>query len=38
MKEMSNKKMTGYASIDNPQSIGSTFFEKNPIIPCININ
>ncbi|MBQ2409572.1 MAG: acyl--CoA ligase [Bacilli bacterium] len=37
MKEMSNKKMTGYASIDNPQSIGSTFFEKNPIIPCINI-
>ena len=37
MKEMSNKKMTGYASIDNPQSIGSTFFEKNPIIPSVNI-
>lgn len=37
MKEMSNKKMTGYASIDNPQSIGSTFFEKNPIIPSVNV-
>lgn len=31
------KKLTGYASIDNPQSIGSTYFEKNPIIPNTNI-
>jgi acyl-coenzyme A synthetase/AMP-(fatty) acid ligase len=34
---MKNKELTGYASIDNPQSIGSTFFEKNPIIPSVNI-
>lgn len=34
---MKDKKLTGYASIDNPQSIGSTFLEKNPIIPSINI-
>jgi len=31
------KKLTGYASIDNPQSINSTFFEKHPIIPSVNI-
>lgn len=34
---MKNKNLTGYASIDNPQSIGSTFFEKKPIIPSVNI-
>ena len=34
---MKDKKLTGYASIDNPQSIGSTFLEKNPIIPSVNI-
>lgn len=34
---MKNKELTGYASIDNPQSIGSTYFEKNPIIPSVNI-
>ena len=34
---MKNKELTGYASIDNPQSIGSSYFEKNPIIPSVNI-
>lgn len=34
---MKEKKLTGYASVDNPQSIGATFLEKNPIIPSINI-
>ena len=28
---------TGYASIDLPQSMDSTFFEKNPLIPNANI-
>ena len=31
------KKLTGYASIDKPQSVNSTFFEKNPIIPSIDM-
>ena len=31
------KKMTGYASIDNPHSINSTFIEKHPVLPNINI-
>ena len=34
---MENKKLTGYASVDNPQSINSTFFEKHPIIPSTNL-
>lgn len=36
---MKNKKenFTGFASIDSPQSINSTFFEKNPVIPNTNI-
>lgn len=34
---MKEKKLTGYASIDNPQNIGSTFFEKNAYIPNTNI-
>lgn len=34
---MKKKELTGYASIDNPQSIGATFLEKNPIIPSVNI-
>lgn len=29
---MKNKKLTGYASIDNPQNIGATFFT-----PLLNI-
>lgn len=33
----SNQKLTGYASIDKPQNIGSTFFERHPLIPNINI-
>lgn len=42
IKELSGKlklkgTKTGYPSIDNPQSQNSTFFEKNPIIPNINI-
>lgn len=32
-----NNKMTGYASIDNPHEKGFSFFQKNPIIPNINI-
>lgn len=32
-----NKKLTGYASIDNPQSRESKYFERNPIIPNVNI-
>ena len=31
------KEITGYASIDEPQSRESTYFEKNPIIPNTNI-
>lgn len=31
------KELTGYASIDIPQSRKSTYFEKNPIIPNTNI-
>lgn len=31
------KKLTGYASIDNPQSKNSTFLEKKPIIPNTDI-
>lgn len=34
---MRKKELTGYASIDNPHEIGSSFFEKNPIIPNTNI-
>ena len=34
---MKEKKLTGYASLDNPQSIGATFLEKNPIIPSVNL-
>lgn len=34
---MKEKKITGYPSIDNPQNIGATFFEKNAIIPNTNI-
>ena len=34
---MKEKKLTGYPSIDNPQNIGATFFEKNAIIPNTNI-
>ncbi len=33
---MKNKK-TGYASIDRPYEVDATFFEKNPIIPNLNI-
>ena len=29
---MSKKILTGYPSKDDPQSINSTYFEKNPII------
>lgn len=29
--------LSGYASIDNPQNIGASFFKKNPIIPNTNI-
>ena len=36
-KENSRSKLTGYASIDNPQNIGATFIERHPIIPSINI-
>lgn len=32
-----NKKLTGYPSIDKPQNIGASFFEKNPIIPDMSI-
>lgn len=31
------KKMTGYPSIDLPQTKNSTFFEKNPIIPGVDM-
>ena len=31
------KSKTGYASIDLPQSVNSTFFEKHPLIPNANI-
>ena len=31
------KNLTGYASIDSPQSVNSTFIEKNPLIPNTNI-
>ena len=34
---MPNDKLTGYSSIDKPQSKNATFFEKNPIIPSIDI-
>ena len=34
---MENSRLTGYPSIDKPQCAGSTFFQKNPIIPSINI-
>ena len=33
---MKNKKLTGYPSIDLPQSKNASFFEKNPIIPTID--
>lgn len=32
-----NNNLTGYASIDLPQSINSTYFEKNPIIPSVDM-
>ena len=31
------KELTGYPSIDKPQSRGASFFEKNPIIPSIDM-
>ena len=31
------KELTGYPSIDLPQSVNATFWEKNPIIPGIDI-
>ena len=31
------KELTGYPSIDKPQSKNASFFEKNPIIPSIDI-
>lgn len=31
------KQITGYPSIDKPQNIGTSFFQKNPYIPNINI-
>ena len=31
------KEKTGYPSIDKPQSVDATFFEKNPIIPSIDM-
>ncbi len=31
------KKLTEYPSIDNPQSMNATYFERNPIIPNLNI-
>jgi len=34
---MKRKNLTGYPSVDNLQASESTFFEKNPIIPNINI-
>ncbi|MBQ2910562.1 MAG: acyl--CoA ligase [Bacilli bacterium] len=34
---MSRKKLTGYPSKDNPQSVEATFLERNPIIPSVNI-
>lgn len=34
---MKKNNLTGYPSIDNPQSKDATFFEKNPIIPNVNI-
>lgn len=34
---MKNKELTGYASIDKPQNIGASFFERNPVIPNTNI-
>lgn len=34
---MPNKKFTGYPSIDKPQSRNAGFFERNPIIPSIDI-
>lgn len=34
---MKNNILTGFASVDNPQNIGASFFEKNPIIPNTNI-
>lgn len=37
IKTMSKKILTGYPSKDDPQSINSTYFEKNPIIPNVNI-
>lgn len=32
-----SKKLSGYASIDNPQAIGASFLEKHPIMPNTNI-
>lgn len=31
------KNKTGYASIDEPQNLGHSFFEKNPIIPNMSV-
>jgi len=29
--------LTGFPQKDNPQNLGASYFEKNPIIPNINI-
>ncbi len=34
---MKEKKLTGYASVDLPQSKNATYFEKKPIIPNVDI-
>lgn len=34
---INEKKLTGYPSIDKPQSKNATFFEKKPIIPSMDI-
>lgn len=34
---MKQKKLTGYPSIDLPQSAQATFFEKNPLIPGVDM-
>ena len=36
-KSFIKKELTGYASIDNPQSINASYFEKHPMIPNTNI-
>ena len=36
-KNQKEQKLTGFASIDNPQSQEAHYFERNPIIPNVNI-